>query len=212
MGETMKRPTRLQFTWKYYLLAALIISGAVAVTRPAGADTYHLVNFSGGMFGGPNVQPPFLGNGFEPGGPVTGNFLIDDQLVPASGSGFVNVFFSTFPAIGIIPAGTVFTIKLGTTPLTFNLADAMYGSGAIQYNNGQFNGFFFQKDFTFLGNQYRLDIQGGTWNIQQLVNGMPTFQNLVSGYINIGNNNLTNLRRFIPGGSISARLFLLLLQ
>jgi hypothetical protein len=192
------------------LMAALLVLVAFAINVPAFADTYHTADFSGGIFGGDaNVQAPFRGNGFEPMGPVSGNFVFDDQLIPA-GSGFVNVFFSTFPASGIISAATKFTIRLGTTPLTFTLAEAMNGSGAIQYNNGHFNGFFYQTDFLFQGNQYRLDIQGGVWNIQQLINNVPSFHNLVSGYINIGDNNLTNLHPFVPS-VIVPEIWLLLL-
>ncbi len=121
----------------------------------------------------------------------------------------MNVFFSTFPDSGNIPPATAFTINLGTTPLTFTLAEAMNGSGAIQYNNGNFNGFFFQTDFPFEGNQYRFDNQGGVWNIQQLINNVPTFQNLVSGFINIGGGNLTNIRPFVPTVPAPGTLLLL---
>jgi hypothetical protein len=187
-----------------------IILGILAVTIPAFADTYHTANFSGAMYeGAANVKVPFLGNGFAPGGPVSGSFVYDDQLIPASGTGIRNVFFDNtsaggFPDIASIPAATLFTINLGTTPLTFTFAEVnleifafpQYHDAAIQYNNGHFNGFFFEADFEFQGNQYRFSDQGGTWNIQQLINGVPTFSNLVSGFINIGDNNLTNIRPF----------------
>ncbi|HVO84157.1 MAG TPA: PEP-CTERM sorting domain-containing protein [Syntrophobacteria bacterium] len=178
---------------------------------PAFADVYHTANFSGAMFSAPNVKPPFSGSGFAGNGPVSGSFVYDDQLIPAPGTGFRNVYFDNtlaggFPDIASIPAATLFTIELGTTPLTFTFADAnseiFYHDAAIQYNNGHFNGFFFEADFDFLGNQYRFSDQGGLWNIQQLVNGVPTFSNLVSGYINIGDNNLSGIQPYTPGAPV----------
>jgi hypothetical protein len=195
-------------TMKRFSCLAIIL-GILAVSIPALADTYHTANFTGQMGSAPNIKPPFLGNGFSGGGPVSGNFVYDDQLIPASGTGFINVFFDntsagSFPDVASIPAATLFTINLGTTPLTFTFADAnleifpQYHDAAIQYNNGIFNGFFFQADFIFQGNPYNFDVQGGTWFIHPIVNGFPTFTNLVSGTINIGNNNLTNVQPFIP--------------
>lgn len=196
---------------RFCLIAAFSAILVFVVNIPAFADSYHIADFSGAMFGGSaNVKVPFLGNGFAPSGPVSGSLVYDDQLIPASGTGFQNVYFSTFPDITNIPAATAFTINLGTTPLTFTLADANPGTGAIQYNNGHFNGFFFEMDFTFQGNQYRFSDQGGTWNIQQLVNGAPTFQNLVSGYINIGDTSLTNVRPFTPAAVPEPTTMLLL--
>lgn len=182
----------------------------VVASIPTFADTYQTADFSGAMFSAPNVKVPFLGNGFAGGGPVSGSFVFDNQLIPASGTGYQNVFFSTFPDSGIIPAATAFTLNLGTTPLTFTLADAANGSGAIQYNNGHFNGFFFQADFTFIdGNRYEFTSQGGQWNIQQLVDGFPTFNNLVTGYLNIGDGNLTNLQPYAPAVPIPSTMLLL---
>jgi hypothetical protein len=194
-----------------FVIAAFAVALVVAVYIPVFADTYHTASFSGAMFSGSNVNPPFSGNGFAGGGPVTGSFVYDDQLIPSSGTGFRNVYFDNtlaggFPDVASIPAATLFTINLGTTPLTFTFADSnleifsfpQYHIAAIQYNNGHFNGFFFQTDFTFQSDTYRFEVQGGLWNIQQLVNGNPTFSNLVSGYINIGDSSLTNKQPFIP--------------
>lgn len=193
--------------------ALLVIMG----NNPILADTYHTASFSGAMYSGPNVNPPFLGNGFEGGGPVSGSFVFDDNMIPGAGSGVVNVFFSTFPDIVKIPAATALTINLGTTPLTFTFADAMPGnppgiipsSAAIQYNNGNFNGFFFVTDFTFIDeNQYEFTIQGGQWNIQQLVGGYPSGTNLVTGYINFS---LTDVQPYTPP-SVAPTIDLLLLD
>ncbi len=210
---------------KICLAAAFSVIIALIINISAFADTYHTANFSGAMFGGvANVKAPFLGNGFAPGGPVSGSFVYDDQLIPGSGTGIRNVFFDNtsaggFPDIALIPAATLFTINLGTTPLTFTFAESnleifafpQYHDAAIQYNNGHFNGFFFEADFDFQGNQYRFSDQGGLWNIQQLVNGVPTFQNLVSGYINIGDNNLTNIQPFSPTTPVPEPATMLLL-
>jgi len=181
--------------WVIAIFAALLV---VVVNLPAFADTYHTADFSGAIFGGnANCQPPF-DTVISQGGPISGHFVYDDNLIPAAGSGFVNVPFSSFPAIPQIPAATAFTINLGDPSLTFTLADAIPGSGAIQYNNGHFNGFSFVSDFTFQSNPYELSVSGGTWNIVAIVGGYPTFSNLVSGYINITDANLTNIQPFTP--------------
>ena len=181
----------------------LVVALGVLSLLPAAAvaDTYHIATFSGGLFGGPNVQPPFLGNGFNPGGAITGSFVYDDNLIPTSGSGIVNVFFSTFPDIAQIPPSTAFTLSVGG--LTFNLGDALspfpgFQDAAIQYNNGHFNGFFYISDFTFQGKPYELSLQGGTFGIVPIVGGNPGFNNLVSGFVNIGDGSLSNITVFTP--------------
>lgn len=182
----------------------LIILGVLFLLLPATAlaDSYHSASFSGQLGSSPNVQPPFAGNGFNPGGAVTGSFVYDDNLIPASGSGFVNVFFYNFPDIAQIPPSTAFTLSMGG--VTFGLGDAvtpMFGTqeAAIQYNNGSFNGFFYVSDFMFQGNPYELSIQGGTFTIVPIVGGFPTFSSKVNGTLNIGNGNLSNISVFTPG-------------
>jgi hypothetical protein len=183
---------------RWCVLAGLTVMWVVFANFPVFADTYHSADFSGGIFGGSaNCLPPF-DTIISQSGPVSGSLVYDDQLIPGSGSGSVNVFFSSFPDSANIPAATAFTINLGAPAVTFTLADAVSGTGAIQYNNGHFNGFFFLADFTFDGNQYELNVQGGLWNIQQLVNGVPTLNKLVSGYISIGDASLTNVQPFTP--------------
>jgi hypothetical protein len=182
---------------KRLLALALAAAGIALANPPASATTYHTAEFTGQInWGDANVKLPFKGNGFAPGGPVTGSFVYADALVPGSGSGFVNVFFSSFADIAEIPAATAFTLNIGG--LTFNLGDANVAPAAIQYHDGKFNGFFFDTDFTFSNGQYRFDDQGGTFTIRQLVNGYPTFTNLVSGTLNIGDANLQNLRAYDP--------------
>lgn len=154
---------------RFCLIAAFLAMWVVGATIPAFADTYHTATFTGHINpGNANVKTPF-NSVLTQGGPISGSFVIDDNLIPASNSGFVNVFFSSFPDIANIPAATAFTINLGTASLTFTLADAIQNSGAIQFNNGQFSGFFFDADFMFTDNKpYRFDDQGGTWSIKLL--------------------------------------------
>lgn len=176
-------------------LGALFLLPAVAF-----ADTYHTATFSGQLGSSPNVKAPFAGNGFTANGAITGSFVYDDNLIPSSGSGFVNVFFSTFPDIGLIPDPTAFNLSVGG--LTFTLGDALVQfptqEAAIQYNNGVFNGFFYVSDFTFLGNPYELSLQGSTFTIVPIVNGFPTFTHLVNGHLNIGDANLSDISVFTP--------------
>ena len=182
---------------------SLGITLGVLILLPAAtlADTYHSANFSGQLGSSPNIQPPFAGNGFNPGGAVTGSFVYDDNLIPSSGTGFVNVFFSNFPDIAQIPASIAFTISLGG--LSFGLGDAVTPmlstqEAAIQYNNGAFNGFFYNSDFMFGGNPYELSLQGGTIAIYPIVGGFPGFNGLVNGTLNIGNGNLSDIMSYTP--------------
>jgi PEP-CTERM motif len=178
---------------------SLWIALGVVLAAPgiAAADTYHSETFSGQIApGNANVQSPFSGNGFTQGDHFTGSFVSDDQLVPAAGSGFVNVPFSSFPAIGTIPNATAFGFTLDG--LSFDLGTAQPGAASIQYNNGHFNGFFYVSDFNFLGNPYELSVQGGTFSVVAVVNGFPTFQPLINGFVNIGDNSLSNVAVFTP--------------
>jgi hypothetical protein len=181
--------------WTAIGVAALLLASYGA----ASADTYKSANFSGQIAGGgANVQPPFT-SVLTPGEPFGGSLVFDENLVPAAGSGFVNVFFSDFPDIGTIPPATALTFTLGGLP-AFTLADAVtppFGTqeAAIQYNNGNFNGLFYISDFTFDGAPYELSIQGGTLSIVPIVNGNPTFSSLVNGSLNFS---LTNEQPFTP--------------
>jgi hypothetical protein len=154
---------------RIYLIVAASAILVFIFTIPAFGDTYHTATFTGHINpGNANVKAPF-NSVLTQGGPISGSFVIDDNLIPLPGSGFVNVFFSSFPDIALIPAATAFTIDLGVPALTFTLADAIQNSGAIQFNNGQFRGFFFDADFMFTDNKpYRFDDQGGTWSIKLL--------------------------------------------
>jgi hypothetical protein len=170
--------------------AGLAFALFLIATAAANADVYNTANFTIGVFGGSaNSQAPFS-SVIPQGSSYTGSLVFDQTLVPGSGSGFVNVFFSSFPDIGQIPPATALTIPLGSLP-AFTLASATQGNAAIQYNNGAFNGLFYISDFNYNGNPYELQIQGGTWDIVAGDINNPTFNNLVSGYINLSLSNIT---------------------
>jgi hypothetical protein len=170
---------------------------------PAGAvaDVYYTANFTFGVFGGnANQQAPFVGvvAPYPAGGAFTGSLVYDQTLVPGGGTGFVNLFFSSFPDIARIPATTALSLPLGSLPV-FTRADAVtqFGSqeAAIQYNNGAFNGLFYISDFTYQGNPYELQIQGGSLSIVPIVGGVPTFNSLVNGYVDFS---LSNAQPYTP--------------
>lgn len=154
------------------VFAAMLV---LVANLPAFADTYFTADIIGAISSGTsNVKTPFTSI-LTQGDPISGSFVYDANLIPAAGSGFQNVYFSSFPDIAKISAATAFTINLGNAAVTFTLADAIQNSGAIQYNNGQFVGFFFDADFTYAGNPYRFDDQGGSWSIKLLdhIGGSP---------------------------------------
>ena len=171
-------------------LAGLALVLSVIAPAAANADVYYTANFTMGVFGGAaNSQPSFSG-AIPQGSSYTGSLVFDQTLVPGGGSGFVNVFFSSFPAIGQIPPATALNMPLGSLP-AFTLASATEGNAAIQYNNGAFNGLFYISDFTYLGNPYELQIQGGTWDIMAGDINHLSFNDLVNGYINLSLSNIT---------------------
>ena len=185
-------------------LAAAVFGLALAGSaQPASADTYTSADFSGGIFpGNGNVLPPFSTNGFNQGDPITGSLVFDNQLVPTSGSGFVNVFYNTFPDIAAIPPATALNLTLDG--LHFNLSDNLDSllPAGIQYNNGQFNGLEFITDFAFLGNEYQFRIDGSSVTVFAVdASGNPTGSRLIGGFINTGNSSLTGEAPFVPGAT-----------
>ena len=187
--------------------AALAIIAATTTGTSAFADTYHTADFTGQISpGNANVQSPF-DSILTQGGAISGSFVFDDQLVPAGGTGFTNVFLSNFPDIAHIPNATAFQINLGGG-LTFNFGSAL-DPAAVQYNNGNFNGFFFDAAFNFQNHQYLFMDQGGTFNITLFDNNQLTFNNLVNGTLNIGNGNLSQITPFTPPVPIPGAIWLL---
>jgi hypothetical protein len=184
---------------KFGFIAALLL--LVLTGTAARADTYTTANFTFGIFGGnANQQSPFVGvvAPYPAGGTFTGGLVFDNDLVPGAGTGFQNVYFSSFPDIGAIPSATALNLPLGSLPaFTLGGAQVQFGfqEAAIQYNNGNFNGLVYISDFTFQGNPYELQIQGGSLSIVPIVEGFPTFNSLVNGFVNSG---LTNEQPFTP--------------
>jgi hypothetical protein len=183
------------------LIVALAMGFFATAFSDAFADTYFTANFTFGVFGGnANQQPPFQGvvAPYPAGGTFTGSLVYDQNLIPGPGTGFVNVFFSSFPDIAQIPAATALDLPLGSLP-AFTLANAAIQFGtqeaAIQYHNGSFNGLFYISDFTFNGHPYELQIQGGSLSIVPIINGNPGFNSLVNGFVNFS---LSNVQPFTP--------------
>jgi len=171
----------------------------LAASLYARADSYDTAGFSGGVS---------WANGFDNlswGPTVSGTFVYDNSLIPGVGSGYQNVFFSTFPDIANIPSATAFQIELSPT-LSFDLSNALTDPwnqyAAIQYNNGAFNGFFFDALFQNSGNTYLFDDEGGSWTIYNAPGGINNFQPVASGYINIGNSGVTNPTPYTPAPSV----------
>jgi hypothetical protein len=172
-----------------FLVRSLALLAILVAPAALKADTLYSADFSGGIQY-PSVGAPFNGlcSASVCGG-VSGSFVFDANQVPSGGSGFVNVFFSGIPGASSIPNATAFNISLGPN-LSFTLEDAIPSSGAIQYNNGNFMGFFYEADFGYQGNNYRFDDQGGVFSIY-LLDGFGDETNVeASGYIS-GLSNVT---------------------
>jgi hypothetical protein len=172
-----------------------VAAAALALAAPglAAADTYTLADFSGGIFGGnANAQAPFNLAGIHQGMSLSGSFLIDDDIAPAS-SGFDNIQYASYPDAAAIPPSIAFNFNIGT--LNFTAAQDT-GLAATQYKDGAFHGFAYSDDFTFQNVGYNLSINGGTFSIYALAD--PFQSQLVGGFINIGDNNVTGREPFTP--------------
>ena len=170
--------------------SVLVALATIAAPTVAMADTYTLANFSGGVFGGnANAQSPFDLAGITQGMVLSGSFLIDNNITP--GPGFENVLFSSYPDAAAIPDAVEFSFNIGS--LNFTAAGAALAG--IQYNNGNFNGFAYSKDFTFQNTAFNLTISGGTFSIADVA---PIPRNYVNGFINIGNGGVTGGTPYTP--------------
>jgi hypothetical protein len=176
-------------------IALFAVSAAVAAPSLALADTYTLANFSGALNSNANIKAPFSGTFFG-GEAITGNILIDNSTIPASG--LVNVGEASYPDAGIIPPATDFQLNLGS--LSFTAADHLnsqfLGGPGIQYLNGAFNGLEFVTNFNFAGSSYQFRIDGQSLTVKLLSGGFVTGNNLMSGKISTV---LTNETPFTPG-------------
>lgn len=173
------------------LVGAFLLSAAAFATS-ANAQPYTEANFSAGIFGGnANARAPLL-DPFFPSDTFSGSFVFDNAFVPAAGSGYVNVAFSSFPDIAAIGNADAFSFNFG--PYLFTLANDP--TAMIQYNNGQFNGFVFNTTFSFEGQNYLFHLNGG----QLIVNSEadPYGQPYINGYLNIGNASLTGAQPYVP--------------
>jgi hypothetical protein len=179
-------------------LGALLVLPGIAL-----ADTYTSANFSGSINpGGANVKAPFSGNGFVQSDPFSGSFIFDN-LVPASGT--VNVPFSSFPDIAVIPNASAFSLTFDS--LSFNLGDDLNNElpAGIQYKNGVFNGFEFIADFLFQSTEYQFRIDGPVITVKLLdgipnafdLNGFPIGGSLINARVNVLAG-LTNEAPFVP--------------
>ena len=114
--------------------------------------------------------------------PVTGHVIFDSS-VPVPSTGIVNVF-----SIGAIPGVSADLIfELNIDGLSFHFGDTgVVGGPAIQYNNGNFNGFFFAEDF-FSPNQtsLRLNVQGPTFSLIRLSDRAILFTGRIDGALAI---------------------------
>lgn len=182
-------------------IAFLSLGAANALAAPV----YESANFGGGLF---SVTSSFVSrltaagiSGFSSTSCytcatpalVSGHFIFDSS-VPVPGSGFANVF-----SIGAIPTvanSAIFELNIGS--LTFRFGDpGIQGGPAIQYNNGVYNGIFFDETFDSPNSTpLELSVQGGTFSLKNQLS-----QNLLTGFITVGANGMTNVQPFTPGGN-----------
>ena len=179
----------------------LTLSCTVA-PRAVAIPTYESADFSGGLFSVVSTFKTALSaagynssifNCYNCANPtsVTGQVIFDASL-PISPSGYDNVF-----SIGAIPNvadASIFDINIGGINLQFGDA-GIQGGPAVQYKNGGYNGFFFVDDFSSPnGTSLEFSLQGGTLSLYRLTD----YQNLFTGFLNIGANGLANVQDFTP--------------
>lgn len=188
---------RLRWATRSLLVTSLLVALPQAY---AGPGTLFSADFTGA------VQYPHVGNSFDgmdsngADAIVSGELSFDSSLIPPAGTNFYSV--------PIPNANPIFTISLGSAPLTLTYAqgqvlgiDSQFKNiqGMVQYNNGSFWGVVYAGNFNFNGTPYQLDMQGSTWTIFQLSgpgpNGYPIGSGVASGYLN---GNLTNITSIQP--------------
>jgi hypothetical protein len=182
-------------------IRGIALALVVLVTaRPASAQLLE-GNFSGGTLTlkGPAFNAccstPFGGLTYR-GPNISGSFIYNPSLIPGPGSGFVNV---PLPAADADAFHLVMGDLVSPAPFIFSAAMALPGSVAqAQYNNGAFNGFAYFAAFLYNQHEYQLDMQGGIWTIYDRAGGVENLSNIAaSGYINIGNANVTNVHEYV---------------
>jgi len=186
-------------------LHSTIVSGvfAAAVSAAQAAPIYMTADFSGGILATGGLANSL---GLQPtDGNVSGNVLFDQSLIPGSGTGAVTIALA---AVAGASNNTVFGMEFGNIPLEFEFGDAgILGGPSIQFENGVFSGFYFVKDFVVNGKTYELNMQGANWTMNWLKSNSSS-DLVASGYLNVGNQGLTNQTYFdpaptqLPGGTV----------
>ena len=128
-------------------------------------------------------------------GSVGGHVLFDSSLIPASGTGTVNIALAS---VSNASNDTIFHMAIGSEPLGFEFGDInVIGGPSIQFKNGVFNGFFLTEDFVVNGKTYEFSMQGSAWTINWLKNNSSS-DLVASGYVTNGAAGLTHLASFSP--------------
>lgn len=179
-------------------ICALLAGAALPVhaTQLVSADFSGGINFVSSTLGvGLGLQRTNTCSGCVAGS-VTGNLIYDLDQTPGAGSGYVNVPLN---AVAGSSATAVFDIQLGAAPLEFKFDDAnIQGGPSIQFHNGVFNGVFFAENFIYNATPYQISLQGGAWTLYGQNGSGFYLTNVASGYLNIGNANLTNQQPVTP--------------
>lgn len=160
----------------------------IAISPARAAPIYTTADFSGGV-----STVTGLGNslGFHQTGvgSVGGHVLFDKSLIPASGTGIVNIELAS---ITDASNHDIFSIVLGSKPLGFEFGDTnVISSPSIQFKDGVFNGFSLIEDFIVNGKTYEFSMQGSAWTINWLKNNSSS-DLVASGYVTIGDAGLFN--------------------
>jgi hypothetical protein len=184
------------------LLSVTVVSGIllIAISPAQAIPIYTTADFSGGV-----STVTGLGNsmGFQQtstcsgcaAGSVSGHVLFDTSLIPASGTGTVNIALASVTGAS---NDAIFDIILGSKPLGFEFGDTNVISGpSIQFQNGVFNGFSLVEDFVVSEKSYEFSMQGSTWTINWLKNN-STSDLVASGYVTIGAAGLINQAHLPP--------------
>lgn len=128
-------------------------------------------------------------------GSVGGHLLLDEGLIPASGTGTVNIALTSITGAS---NDAIFDIMFGSAPLGFEFGDPdVLGGPSVQFKNGVFNGFFLVEDFIVNGKTYELNMQGGSWTMNWIKNNSSS-DLVASGYLTVGAQGLTNRVSFDP--------------
>ena len=178
---------------KNLLLGLALLAG---VSAPAMAATYTKADFAGKVNpGNGNAKAPFDTVGITHSMAFSGSFVVQDELVPASGA--ASIAFNSYADIGSIPAADAFKFNIGS--LSFNLADNLdlMNPAMLQFNNGQLSGIIFNADVQVGADWFLFSINGLNMTAKKLNNvatsfnphGTPTGGNLINAKITAGSTN-----------------------